>query len=57
MGSHLWNGLVDVFPNQGIKGKSISIVGSNKISGALKTPPSRDLVTNNVFQCLEDDVG
>ena len=35
------HGWVDVCPNQGNKGKFISIVGSNKISGAFKNPPLR----------------
>jgi len=51
------HGWVDVCPNQGNKGKSIPIVGSDKISNALKIPPSRDLGINNVFECLEDDAG
>ena len=51
------HGWVDVCPNQGNKGKSISIVGSDKISSALKTLHSRDLVFNNVFRCCEDVAG
>jgi len=51
------HGWVDVGPNQGNNGKSISIVSSDRVYGVLKTRYFKDLVINNIFQCLEDDAG